>query len=809
MSLAALRSAVGRPAGHPSPYPRHQLAGWCLLVGFADALTYSGDPFVATGGALLAMVLLPGLALTRFLPWRSYGATLSELTLSAVAIGTAWLVLTSLSLTLLGFGLGRPLLVLATLVALVPAVLAASCGLAVLPRPRVSRAEWASVGVLLFAIPLRLFNLEYSDFQGDEVEVILPAVGLLQRLPDVLFHHGKGPAEVLVVAAAYSLTERLTEASARLPFALFNIIALLGFSVVVTRWFGGVTGLVAGLLLAMNGYLVAFSRIAQYQSIVLLLSVAAIWSAERYRESLGRRSIWAGLAGLLLGVGVLAHYDAMFAVPPVVALSLLAHGRGPDFWRRALPGLVLTAAVGLAATLMFFGPYAFSPLVGLATDRIAGRVGDVFPRNNLPTIVAAGTLYLSVHYAVGLAALAAVGLVVGLWRPPVGVAILTPTTARRIMAIVMLWSALPFAVYGAAVRKPGTHIHVAMEGLTVVAAVAVGALLTSPRAWLGRTALALTALAACVPVLAYLTTFFLVTNPEMLRSGAASRYPLYWASGRDNRELDRTKEVFGFPYRAGWKSIGVLFSDGTLRGSYDSNENPQVTQWYTRDAWRCTANPRYYLIAEDLQGEIEPPRNKIASEYTRLADVTVHGRPKLHVYARRPTPSGAVAVYAAESLGSRFDRELSGPELDPGVWARGVVPTRYESVEADFGEVRLLGYQLYLENPRPGGVIRLDLYGLALVDGVEYRADVWLGRESRIGDGDGPGCDHSPAWKTGQRGQPFVQRISIPINQRAQAGRYPLLMGMRSTARPGFLPTVGSQETAQTELEIAEVGVME
>ena len=60
-------------------------------------------------------------------------------------------------------------------------------------------------------------------------------------------------------------------------------------------------------------------------------------------------------------------------------------------------------------------------------------------------------------------------------------------------------------------------------------------------------------------------------------------------------------------WQAGWKAAGVLFADGTLAGSYDSNEQPQVTYWYTRGVWRCSAAPRYYLIAENVQDQIDTP----------------------------------------------------------------------------------------------------------------------------------------------------------------------------------------------------------
>src|SRR5690606_4425255 len=65
---------------------------------------------------------------------------------------------------------------------------------------RGSRAGWVcAVLVLLVAAGLRLPGLGYSEFQGDETEVILRATGVVQNLPDAIFYHGKGPGEVVVV----------------------------------------------------------------------------------------------------------------------------------------------------------------------------------------------------------------------------------------------------------------------------------------------------------------------------------------------------------------------------------------------------------------------------------------------------------------------------------------------------------------------------------------------------------------------------------------------------------------------------------
>jgi hypothetical protein len=271
------------------------------------------------------------------------------------------------------------------------------------------------------------------------------------------------------------------------------------------------------------------------------------------------------------------------------------------------------------------------------------------------------------------------------------------------------------------------------------------------------------------------------------------------------------KERFGFPYEVGWKVIGALYADGTLRGSYESNEQPQVSYWYTRGAWRCSADPRYYLIAENVQDEIETPRRTISSQYHPIGTVTVGGEAKLRMYERGPAGGAAPAVWPVEAFAARFDRPLSTPRFDPGVWARGVMAREGQPISLRFGDdVDLLGYQVFAEEPRPGGVVRVDLFWLPRVTSKEgHRIDVQVGSEPRIGDGGGPACDKTRADQDWTAGQPFVQRLSVPLAADAKPGSYPLLVSVsRLGAGGGPLPVVGGTGGGASPVAIGEVEVL-
>jgi hypothetical protein len=125
------------------------------------------------------------------------------------------------------------------------------------------------------------------------------------------------------------------------------------------------------------------------------------------------------------------------------------------------------------------------------------------------------------------------------------------------------------------------------------------------------------------------------------------------------------------------------------------------------------------------------------------------------------------------------------------------------------GDVSLLGYQMYPEDPRPGGVVRVDLYWLPRVSSnQQHRIDVQLGQEPRIGDGGGPGCDKTGEEREWTAGHPFTQRVSIPIAASAKPGQYPLLVGVsRLGSGVGPLPAHGDAGDNVGLVQIGEVDI--
>ena len=133
------------------------------------------------------------------------------------------------------------------------------------------------LALLLVAAFLRFGNLGYSEFQGDESRAVLMAAGVVRGQEEILFLHKKGPVEILVPAVFYALDGTITEFIARFPFALASVAALASMYSLIRRLFPrqALAAPIAVGLLAVDGYLTAFGRLVQYQSVVFLMIALA------------------------------------------------------------------------------------------------------------------------------------------------------------------------------------------------------------------------------------------------------------------------------------------------------------------------------------------------------------------------------------------------------------------------------------------------------------------------------------------------------------------------------------------------------
>ncbi|HXF63421.1 MAG TPA: glycosyltransferase family 39 protein, partial [Caldilineaceae bacterium] len=254
---------------------------------------------------------------------------------------------------------------------------------------------------------LRLPHLGYAEFHGDEARAVLRAAAVIQGYEDVLLLHKKGPAEILTPAAIFAVTGHLTEASARLPFALASLAALVAVWLLGARLDSPLAGWSAAMLLAVDGYFTGFARIVQYQSLVILTSALVMLALARLAAQPLALARYLALAALFFATGLWSHYEgALVALPALylVGVMLRRHRAAPETARRLWAALGIGGVVAALLLALFYLPFLLHAQFGATYTYLMERRigGEPLPANHVADFFIRTTTYSSTYYAVFL-----------------------------------------------------------------------------------------------------------------------------------------------------------------------------------------------------------------------------------------------------------------------------------------------------------------------------------------------------------------------------------------------------------------------
>ncbi len=696
------------------------------------------------------------------------------------------------------------------------------------------RDGWAWLLVaMLIAVGLRTINLGYAEFEGDGAKILLRSAQAMVGDEAILFQHKKGPAQLTMVMPGWRLVGMTNEGMGRLPFSLVGALGVVAVFLCGRRLGYPHAGGIAACLLAIEGYHVGFGRGLKYHNLVLALGALGLLCFLVYHAR-GRISALAVGAALFAG-GILAHYDAALALP---AGGLLVLAR---LWAdRGQPGRVAVAllvAIGIGAALlgMFYLPFLFGPHVEYTSSYVSSRVGgEVY--NNLDASFKLSAVYNSIYLLLVLGvtlagrtwvawsrwgraglALAVVLLLAALtgWAWPERWVIEGATRAWVPFAVLLLgailapgqsvgvrsawlWLTAPMLFYLFFVAVPLTHVYTIFPPAALLTGLGIWELGEGLKGRSRRALAVFGVVGAAVYVLCagYAVKLFIDHSPEYLRTFPQTQAAVYWTP---YEQLPSQVGLYGFPYRVGWKVVGSLMEQGELEGSYDSNEKPRATAYYTRQAVRLDcASPDMYITAVNVHDAVDIPWDQIEAEYRPAVVVTVDGQPKLTVHRR--DVDGPPRTYRLEEYEALFDANTTPervaqrtyPEI--GVAQREVYTTR-EAVIGGFA--RLEGYKLDTERAVPGGYLELTLLWRALGPApIDYQVFTHLydGQMMR-GQLDGqPVCDNLPTseWPSDQL---IADPYRIPIRADAPTGPVPLTVGMYDLATMQRLPVTAPDGT--------------
>jgi 4-amino-4-deoxy-L-arabinose transferase-like glycosyltransferase len=566
---------------------------------------------------------------------------------------------------------------------------------------------WPLLLLIAVAAPLRLYDLSWSEFQGDEARVVLRAMAALQGADGALAAHRKVPGEILLAYLFAGSLGQIEEQIARLPYALAGVGAVLAFYSLARTLLGGPAALVAGLLLAVNGYFVAFGRILQYDSLAFYLGIVGLICCWRFGQAARTPAspaadaptsiAWAVLGALLLAGAALVALGAVFLVPPALLLAWPGLVQCARSWRRVRTWQILIAwswpiVPALLAAILVLG--ASDPTEGPSGiwSYLGPRFGGERPYWHGVLFIQSANHYLSSPYLLAMLSAGALALVLGLfsaartlgawaivirltaavllaaltWNRPVAtfsigallmLAIVLQAPPRWSgaalgMRVALLWAAGPLFVHLLLIRVPGTHFREAFPGLILVLAALAGPALAHPSA---RFVVGPVLGALIVGAGHFCWVPLVQRQPEYQMVYPSNRHPLDWTN-RDGRGIGG---VFGAVHRHGWKALGVLEAAGRLPGGYGTNESPAISAWYLRKPQGCEGTLAYVFRVprtpqdRNLGGPVSLPNN-----YQTRGQVREQGRPTIAIQLP-PLSTGRFGDVAAERYEARFDQELS------------------------------------------------------------------------------------------------------------------------------------------------------
>lgn len=477
-----------------------------------------------------------------------------------------------------------------------------------------------SVAILLLAGFLRFTNLGYSDYQGDEIKALfLPDAG--QSISDFLLTQRKGPVQFVITwLLKFFDLDYSNEFFMRLPFAIAGTLAVYFLYNFLKIHFGRKTAFLASFFVAVNGFFIAFSRIVQYQSFVILFMVLAL-----YMFTLAAKSkVWS-IKGIYLGfifwaLSILSHYDGIFIFPFVLyLLGLWVKNQVLGFEAlikfgsiRKLKHLIYAGLIFTALLAVFYIPFIFNIDAGTQSywqGRLSGTGGKISNSRYLFSVYQ--PIYV-IHIYVILFIFGLMHLIQTTIMPMIfSKAFRGPAQYLMFMFLakdffkavaLTFWFLVPFVFLEGIVNIPGTHIYTYL--LPAAVFMAFGVLFLEDLAFaIGRYIydrrnvweFAVLAGITVVMIFMYLQSVFIFVDHAKEYPWSNKKF-LFWVLPRPSATYHLS--IFGFPYNRDWDGIADYILNEIpptpcpVEGNCPEGDMPKITVYSTNERDSIS---RYYV----------------------------------------------------------------------------------------------------------------------------------------------------------------------------------------------------------------------
>jgi len=451
---------------------------------------------------------------------------------------------------------------------------------------------------------LRFANLGYSDYIPDETTVMDYFKNNGHTLDlNYLSKQRKGPMQwLLVLVTSIFYGNVFNELIFRIPFAIASVLSIIFFyKFLETHFEDKHIALLGGFLFGVNGFMVAFGRVVQYQDLNLLFSSISLYLFSRFVKEDNDQLAFFGT--LFFSFSLLSHWDAVFILPYIL-------------WAFIKKGNFKLIAFSILITVVMFAPFflpfaLFNFLSGEThAEYFSSRVG-LRSNFNLYEVRLKNSLYNPFLFT-SLVSVFALGSLAWIKKN----------------FIFWIWLIYAIAIFTFFIRAPGTHTYNLVIPAIILAAsgyVKLAKLLIRDYQ--------LIPFGLCI-----LACGFLYYQSFLLYTDLSEEYPwekekIFRYETKDYDHATLTNNIIGFPHGRNWSEVRAYFDDleaSEKEGySFITNDNNTVAGFYL-DLENQPSEKMYligvkdpYSFVHDYQFSQQSNKHSIKSIEGRSGDVAV------------------------------------------------------------------------------------------------------------------------------------------------------------------------------------------
>lgn len=444
--------------------------------------------------------------------------------------------------------------------------------------------------VTAVAAVLRIMNLGYSDYQGDEIKSFF-ILEEGQTVAEFLLNQRKGPGQFIISWLVKQINPGYAnEFITRIAFALAGTFAVFFFFKLVKTLFNKKIAFYSSLFFGINGFLVALSRISQYQSFVIMFFILAL-----YFFVLALKEDHFKYKGIIFGfifwaLSILFHYDGVFIAPFAFYFLILWGKENVEKFNFDDAGFkALIIALALSATLLavFYIPFVFNiskNTVSYWQGRLSGEVSTKMSSSKYLFTVYQPIYVIHFYIILFFSGSAFYGLNLAkkhLAKMFKRASNFIPefTFHKTTTFFVFLWFMVSVGFFEGLVYIPGTHIYNYLVPVFIILAfgiVFVEKLVSKFDKYFIPNAISYTGLTILF-IFMFLQSYAIYvdhtreypwTNEKFIIWEFPKPTPIYHLS------------MFGFPYYRDWEGIRDVIMSSDNNGYYSTNERKSIVRFY-------------------------------------------------------------------------------------------------------------------------------------------------------------------------------------------------------------------------------------